>query len=281
MEAVGSYIIKAKPGQEFRFHSLGDIHLGTKGCHEPKFKEKIDEIAADPHARWWGHGDYCDSIGYTDKRFDPEDIADWLSVADLANLAEAQFNKLFEYLEPIKDKCIGLCLGNHELKILQRSESLTPWTNLLSKIGFRDGQRAMASRDFRYSSLFNLVFEISRSHSETFRVAVHHGAGGSSTEGGKINRLRDFMNWIDADIVCIGHSHIQAYLKLVTLGANKECTKLAAWTKHGIVGGTYYAGMAQGFTSYAEIKGYRPTALGNPKITIVPETRFVDVTWPQ
>jgi hypothetical protein len=48
---------------------LSDVHLGAAGCNIKKFREKVQEIADNERAYWFGIGDIGDFIYYNDPRF--------------------------------------------------------------------------------------------------------------------------------------------------------------------------------------------------------------------
>lgn len=230
-------------------------------------------------AFWIGLGDYADFIGYTDaKRFDPDAVADWISVKDLGRLGQRSIERVRQLLLPIKDKCLGLLVGNHERKYeiaTQQESQLHGW--LCSELGVPM---------LGYCCLVDLVFsrapgkahiakESSGTSSQTFRLFAHHGAGYANTPGGKLNRLIGFMDSFDADIYLAGHTHDRTAKRITSLGANEDCSKLRQRVKVGVISGSYLKTYEETTTTYGEQKAYRPVALGASRVTIKPETREI------
>jgi hypothetical protein len=258
---------------------FGDLHLGNQATELDRLRRDIKKVEADPGAFWVGVGDYCDYIGVGDKRFDPACLPDDLLARDLGQLG-AHFTKLVRDLfSPIKHKCLGLALGNHETKYQRanQQEHLHGW--LCTELGVPN---------LGYSALFDVAFVRMTGGSEpkllfkpptakdrgntfTRRFYIHHGAGAAATPGGKINRLIGFMQAIEADVYIIGHVHDQVAKRLVRLGADEDCTKLTERVKLGVVSGSYLKTYAQDCTSYGEEKGYSPTALGAIRIEVMPD----------
>jgi hypothetical protein len=279
----------------------------AKACAEKEVLKTRDEILNDPFTFWIGGGDYGEFIGFGDaKRFDPDSVSERVSVADLARLGKMTYEQIRDLFEPIKHKCLGLIVGNHEKQYMRRQqqEDLHGW--LCTELGVPD---------LGYSCFMDLVFQRVRGFdkpppnahwkpaladskkphpaimlpclsptsipkanhagSETFRVWCHHGAGAAQTKGGKINRLTSFMRNFEADIFFMGHVHDQMGARLTPLIADEACTKLRNRTKVGVISGSYLKTYAQGVTSYGEQKGYEPVTLGAAWVAIKPDTRDI------
>jgi hypothetical protein len=292
MEAAGKrFIWHGSRKDIFKIVYFSDIHWLARACAEKEVLKTRDEILADPFTYWIGGGDYGEFIGFGDaKRFDPDAVADSVTVKDLGSLGKRTYERVYkEIFEPIKGKCLGLIIGNHEKQYMRRlqQEDLHGW--LCTEMGVAN---------LGYSCFMDLVFQrvrgwdlekddvqalpqlmqysISKKNhagSETFRVWCHHGAGAAQTKGGKINRLTSFMRAFDADIFFMGHVHDQMGARLTPLVADSDCLKIRHRTKLGVISGSYLKTYAQGVTTYGEQKGYEPTTLGAAFVQICPKTR--------
>jgi len=288
MQAAGTrYIWHGSEADSFRIWNLSDLHLGAKGCAEGDIRRDVQKIQDDPYSFWLGGGDYADFIGYSDKRFDPDAVAEWINVKDLGNLGRKCMERVRDILAPIRDKCLGLLIGNHELKyeIQTEQESLHHWLCQELAVPF-----------LGYSCLFDLRFctaqglkkprladsvpprrgEHRHSKSNTFRVFAHHGAGYATTPGGKLNKLIAAMNTFEADLFFLGHVHDQTGRREPVLGANGDCTQLEHRDRLGLVSGSYLKTYNQGTISYGEQKMYRPTCLGAAVARIHPMSRKME-----
>lgn len=291
MEAAGKkYIWHGSRSDTFKLVYFSDIHWLAKACAEKEVIRQRDEILADPFTFWIGGGDYGEFIGFGDaKRFDPDAVSDKVSVADLGRLGKKTYEAVRDIFAPIKHKCLGLIVGNHEKQYMRRQqqEDLHGW--LCTELGVAD---------LGYSCFIDIVFQQTRglsgtvwcdiplphlspvslpkvrhAGSETFRIWCHHGAGAAQTKGGKINRLVSFMRNFEADIFFMGHVHDQMGARLTPLIADSDCLKLRNRTKLGVISGSYLKTYAQGVTTYGEQKGYEPTTLGAAWVMVKPDTR--------
>lgn len=280
MQAAGKrYIWHSSRSDQFKLVYFSDIHWLAKACAEKEVYKTVQEILSDPFTFWVGGGDYGEFIGFGDaKRFDPDTVAERVTVQDLARLGKVTYAGIRDLFMPIKHKCLGLIVGNHEKQYMRRlqQEDLHGW--LCTELGVQD---------LGYSCFMDLVFyRTSRvrhpklqtrpapgKHAVSFRLWCHHGAGAAQTKGGKINRLTSFMKNFDADIFMMGHVHDQMGARIQMLTSNASCTKIENRTKIGVISGSYLKTYPQGHTTYGEQKGYEPTTLGAAHIMIHPDTR--------
>ena len=284
MQAAGKkYVWHSSRSDQFKLVYFSDIHWLAKACAEKEVRKQIAEILADPNTFWIGGGDYGEFIGFGDaKRFDPDAVAEHVTVQDLARLGKVTYTQIRDLFRPIAHKCLGLIVGNHEKQYMRRQqqEDLHGW--LCTELGVAD---------LGYSCFMDIVFQQVRvkkpvlspvsaagdprclKRTSEFRVFCHHGAGAAQTKGGKINRLVAFMRNFEADIFFMGHVHDQMGARLTPLCADADCTKIRNRTRLGVVSGSYLKTYAQGVTSYGEQKGYEPVTLGAAWVKINPETR--------
>ena len=281
MEAAGKrYIAYGSRRDEITIWNLSDLHLMSRACAMDELRADVRRIRDDPYSFWLGGGDYVDFIGYRDKRFDPDSVAEDVTVSELGDLGRAGMERARDLLYPIRDKCLGLLLGNHEKSYQRRTEheSLHGW--LCAEL---------ETRSLGYCALFDVVFVRDSGHDLPVlyvappwkdpnrcttwrqRIFCHHGAGYAQTPGGKLNRLIRFMNYFDADIYFTGHVHDQVGKRIVRLGANAGCTKLVQRTKIGVVSGSYLKTYAQGVITYGEQRGYEPVSLGAAYVQVKPD----------
>lgn len=286
MEAGGKrYIIHKSKTDEFTIWNLSDLHLLSASCAEKELKKDIATIAADPHAYWFGGGDYADYIGYDDaKRFDPDCVSDSLTLRDLGMMGKKSVETVRDWLAPIKHKCLGLLLGNHEKQYQKKhqQEDLHSW--LCTELGVANlGYSAFVDVVFvRHNQAKKIGLTASRdnapreqSNSSSFRFFLHHGAGYAQTPGGKLNRLIQFMNCFDADVYMVGHVHDKVGRKQPALTADASCSKLCQRIRVGVISGSYLKTYEQGRTSYGEQRGYAPVMIGASWVSIKPETRSI------
>lgn len=277
MIAAGKrFITHPSRTDEIRIWNLSDLHLMSKACSEDAIRRDVQEIRDDPHSFFLGGGDYCDFIGYSDKRFDPDSVADWVSVSDLGRLGEVGMRRIRDLFEPIKHKCLGLLMGNHEKQYALRTdhENLHGW--LCTELGVPDlGYCCFMDIVFRRQKgqpTLSLSAPPGKHTSQTFRIFAHHGAGYAQTPGGKLNRLIQFMHSFDADVYFCGHVHDQVGRRQIMLTADSSCGKLTQRERLGVISGSYLRTYAQNTCTYGEQRGYAPVSLGAAWVAIHPET---------
>ena len=283
MEAAGKrYIVHGSRGTEIKIWNIADIHWMSKACAEGKVREDLATIRDDPYSFWVGGGDYCDFIGYSDKRWDPDAVADWVSVSDLGQLGRIGTAAIRDLFKPIRHKCLGLLLGNHEkhYQKANQQEDLHAW--LCTELDVPNLQySAFVKLSFQHASRISkprLQAEPCNRDAGSPRVAeilmfCHHGAGYAQTPGGKINRLIAFMDRFDADLYFCAHVHDRLGRRKVKLSVDAKCTEIIQRVQLGIITGSYLKTYAKGVTTYGEQRGYEPVSIGAAWVSIRPETR--------
>lgn len=285
MRAAGKrYILHASRTDELEIYALGDLHVGAAACHEKLLRADVAKIAADPRAFWFGLGDMVDCISYTDKRFDPDSVPEYMRVKDLAKLGMVLKDRVKDILWPIRHKCLGLLMGNHERKYQVAKDQVFLHELLCRELAGGDSRLELG---LGYCCLIDVVFcrqkcktpELAPEQPNqaasraNFRFFLHHGAGYAQTPGGKLNRVVQFMNAFDADIYFTGHVHDKVGKRVVSITANADCTHLVQRDRLGLVTGSYLKTYGQDTITYGEQRGYRPVSLGATKVTIKPDTR--------
>jgi len=281
MQASGKrYIAYPSRSNVIKLWNFADGHLGNKGCDKKRMMRDLKEIESDPFSFWIGGGDYADYITPNDRRWDSGSIDDSIfKMSDLGRIGEAMTEKVAALFTPIKNKCLGLVFGNHEDKYMSLENQQGLHHNLCKHLGVPD---------LGYSAFIDIVFVRSPSRKPpmllpdrpegncfTQRLYVHHGAGGATTPGGKLNRLIKFMDSFEADIYMIGHVHDQVVIKRPILTANEACNHIQERTRIGMITGTYLRTYTQNVTGYGEKKGYAPVPLGAVYVEVIPSKKEV------
>lgn len=286
MEAAGKrYILHSgKAGDVFSIWNVSDIHLGNRGCNLEKLKDDIERIKNDPFSFWVGGGDYADYISPKDqKRWSASSIDPSFTIADLGRLGKAQAERIRDLFDPIRHKCFGLLMGNHETKYMgaHEQEDLHSWlcTELeLPNLG--------------YCAFFDVIFTNYGRHKEphlvmlnpyangegtrfSVRFFVHHGFGGATTPSGKLNSLIKAMTQFEADVYMMGHVHDQKAQRNVRLACDADCKRITQKESIGVITGAYLRTYTQGCSGYGEQKGYNATPLGAVRVSICPSKKEI------
>jgi len=159
--------------------AMSDSHIGHPNYHAKKLRSDIDYIK-DNELPWLHLGDWADFITPDDRRYD-------VGMDDIMT----QFNDIKELFAPIKDQCVSMLRGNHGSK----------WSK---KEGDIIGQIA---REWNVPYLGYCGFITVKLNKKSYKIWVHHGAGGGRKRGAKTIRLQDWALFVDADIYLQGHTH--------------------------------------------------------------------------
>lgn len=283
-------VYKSKPTQAHLW-AMGDLHVLNRGSAEDEIRAVIKEIRDDPCGLWLGMGDYAEFIGLGDPRFNPAVFETEITVNDLGQLGKVAMERVRDLFKPIKDKCLGLLVGNHEEKYMMYTaqQQLHDW--LCCELGVPN---------LGYSTLFNLVFVRSSQiklpiqllrrkrpfgvgrlqHHDTWAITVfaHHGAGAAQTRGGKMARLERFMKQHEADLYFVAHLHEEMPLRDDRIGLSFDGKRLIAKETLGTITGGFLRTYAEGeHPGYGEMRGYYPTPLGATMVTLTPQKRRMEL----
>ena len=159
---------------------IGDIHFGHKATNVEKFTDYINYIKKTPNAYMLGMGDYIENAtrysvgaGVYEQTIPPQE----------------QLEAMIEFLEPIKDKIIGLHDGNHERRTYKDDGHTPTWS-------------MCAILDVPYLGYTSKSYL--RVGKNAYNIFSTHGISMATTVGGKLNAL---MKWERInpfeDIYCI------------------------------------------------------------------------------
>lgn len=245
-------IIKCELPQTFEnieIHAIGDTHLGDRLSDFQHLQNELKYIAETPNA-------YCILMG------DLMDSAIAASVGDTygAKLSPMeQMKQACAIFSPVAGKVLGVVPGNHERRIYKQ-DGIDLTQLFCSQLGIAD----------KYSDTTALLFirfgkDQRRSHGHRrqtcFTAYITHGSGCGKREGGKINRLADLSNIVDADLYITAHTHLPAtfrtgYFRVSltnysVMQVDKVFVNTAATLDYG---------------GYGDIAGFKPSSKENPVI---------------
>lgn len=280
MEASGIRIIEYRDqNAEIKLYDIADIHFLNRGCSKLHLSRDIGKIYEDPLAYFVIGGDYADWISPGDKRFDASAFDENFKVIDLTCMGMVIVKLMNEYFKIIADRCLGVLIGNHDHKyITEKSQSFIHeqiCDNLNApNMGFSGIMDIYFVHNPRMKRQSRVTFchSIPEKFKSKLRVFIHHGSGAANSTGGKINRLKAFVDMVDADLVMTGHLHDALSKPFLRLSANDLVTEITQKGIMGLITGSYLKTYAQGFTGYGEMRGYAPSTLGATRARFTPET---------
>jgi hypothetical protein len=212
-------------------------------------------------------GDLCEFIGKADPRFAAQAIPAKF-ITDLDDLFVAQADYVVDLLDPIKEKIIGACGGNHEEEV-KKHNSFDPLKYIITRLN--DKGAKVLNLDYGTSLVrLRIARKVGDKQKTTvLMVSVAHGWGGGELKGAPALRLQRLVGKFSADIYLRAHTHELFGFPMILIGTPRRgSNKLIASPKMLHYCGSYFQAYAQGTTSYAERRELYPTAMGSPSIVL-------------
>lgn len=285
MEASGCRIITyGREGAEFSIYDVADIHLLNRGISKTHLYRDLERINTDPYAFFFVGGDYADWIFPSDKRFDPSAFGEDVLVNDLSELGAFTARAICGLFKPIHKKCLGFMTGNHEQMAMTHNSEMFIHEQIC---------RTLKVPNMRFSGFTDLYFchdpgfrggcvmrysdTPPEKYTARLRCFVHHGMGAANTAGGKINKLKQLVDLVEADLVMMGHVHEQFAKAFLKLTPNDDCSEIGQKVTMGLITGSYLRTYAPDFTGYGETRGYSATTLGATRARYIPSEMSLTV----
>jgi predicted phosphodiesterase len=173
----------------------------------------------------------------------------------------AALNYLKWLITPLKDRLIGMHLGNHDF-------------NFVQKVGYNYVQQLCEELKTNYLDFESFITLHQRIDKFNCTVFTTHGHYIGRRIGGKVNRIEDLSAFFDADIYLMGHTHELAGWRRIVLvpygGKVIQRKKIYALT------GSYLLSHGE-VSTYAERHGYLPNKIGMLSIEIDTMTRDMHI----
>jgi len=172
-----------------------------------------------------------------------------------------ELKAMVDLLGPIADKKVLAAVGgNHEARHYKTNG--VDMTRLICReLGIEE----------RYSPDTALVFlrfgedQARNGHHRPvlYTIYLSHGSGGGRKEGGKLQRLADYCQVVDADIYCVGHTHLPASFKTGFARPNPTTSSISYCTKLFVNS----AAKLQ-YGGYGDTGGFKPPCIDTPRIIL-------------
>jgi predicted phosphodiesterase len=234
---------------------ISDTHIGDANFDEVKLLKYIEWVKQTENARVILCGDIMNTAT-------KESVSDTYS--EVMNPMD-QLRYATKIFEPIKDKIIGVCGGNHEARIY-KATSIDTAEMLAQNLGVF----------YRQEGLFLKIKVGKRTQDgkkQSYIVYATHGFGGGKKMGGKANSLQSLSQIVLADVYVVGHTHtLQAFqdIFLVPDSHNNNIMEVkrtycnaASFLKWG---------------GYGETQGYIPSKLGTVRLRLDGRRKDVHVS---
>ena len=213
-------------------YPLGDVHIGSKECDLDLFKRWIEMVKEDDHAAVVIVGDLLNMGLKNSKSNVYEEVLTPMQQKELC----------YELLNPIADKIIAGCSGNHEYRMV-KEVGTNPLYDVFCRMCIEDRYRENVC-------FLKLTVGKSGKNPNTYGVVLTHGKSK--------NKDLDWTYSIDgSDVFISGHTH---------LGTHQPCGKIRMDLNHNKVKTVGYQHIVvlpfQSYGGYAIRGKYTPNHLG-------------------
>lgn len=222
---------------------IGDTHIGEEHTDEQYIKDVIKYVTEKPYRFVILNGDLMnvalkDSVSdiYTEK-YSPSQ----------------QLIRVANMFKPIADRILAMGTGNHEDRVKLRTDiDLSYW--LAKEMGI----------EHRYAdNSFVLFVKFGRSVSarptndkkNVYSFYVWHGAGGGRKSGGKVNRVMDMSNTVNADVYIMNHVHDVMVKPAIFFDDDCQNMSIKPRERMFIIGNCW-----QDFGGYGQKFGFKPAS---------------------
>lgn len=233
---------------EIELYPLFDWHIGDSMSDAFLIEETLKRIKETTNAYCVLGGDLMDTA-----------IASSIGDTYSAHLQPMEQLKLcVKLFEPIKDKILCILPGNHENRVY-KSDGIDTTAMMAAQLGLSG----------KYSETTALLFirfgHEMRRNSEgrkmVYTVYATHGSGGGRREGGKINRLADLAQIVDADVYLCGHTHLPAVFREGFYRVSKSNSAVQYVDRLFV-----NAAAALNYGGYGDKAGFKPASKQSPVI---------------
>lgn len=229
---------------------LADLHLGDIHAEYKKVLEWIEYVKNKPNV-------FCVLNG---------DLMDTAIINSLGSTYEAaispmeQIKECVKLFEPIKGKVLLIDPGNHERRA-QRATSLDMTLIMATQLGLAN---VYAPESALLFIRFGRIAKASNHHRPVcYTMYCVHGSGGGKKEGGKLQRLADLANIIDADVYLHSHTHLPAVMKTGYFRVSTANSSVSKVDKLFV-----NTSSVLGYGGYGEVQSFKPTSIETPIIVL-------------
>ena len=253
-----------KPKDTLHLVPFGDIHRDSPGFSESawgKFLDRAKHLAKKHNVLFMGMGDYLDSYSTSERMVMYGGGLHESSVKNHALTAQRKVESLAKELAFMKGKLIGFMGGNH-------------FPILKGGISGDQHLAAMLETDYLGSCCaVRVTFATHGSTRVSFDIFAHHGKGGGTTAGGRLNAVEKLQQVCDADIFLMGDNHARGCiptgerLRLCDVGGRLHVKSKPTWIGRT---GSFLKAYIEDEPSYVVDAAMPPSNLGHIEFTITP-----------
>lgn len=192
-----------KSGKTLHLVPFGDVHRNSPGFSWDaweKFLKRGRELARKDNVLFLGMGDYEDSFSTSERMVLYGSGLHESTTKNIEKQARQDIEKLAKEISFMKGKLIGLMGGNH-FPVL--------------KGGITGDQYLASLLDTDYLGAccaLRVSMSVHGGCRIAFDVFAHHGKGGGTTAGGRMNAVEKLEKVCDADIFLMGDNHARGVM---------------------------------------------------------------------
>jgi predicted phosphodiesterase len=243
---------------------FSDLHLGSRKCDYEEIKNRIERVKNNEHV-------YAIILGDVLNNSTKSSVGDVYS-EELTPMQEVQ--KATMMFEPIKDKILGVCSGNHERRSY-KTEGIDLLYFMCAELGIADKYDYCSCLLFiRMGIDSTRAKDGKNSRQICYTLYMTHGDGqGGRTVGGKANGLQRRGQIVDADIVVTGHTH-------APLSFRDCCYRIDYQNSTVTIKEQLFvnASATLNYEEYAELYGMKPSSKQSPVLVLNGKKKEVVVT---
>jgi len=238
---------------------FGDMHYGYPTCILSMIQDTI-KYCLERHIYLIGMGDYIE-CGTKDSPGD--------SLFIQRGNAQTQMDFIIELFKPLAQEglMLGLHTGNHEnraFKIL----GIDLVKNICRELSHQ--KKEYSCRNFGYTA-----YHLIRVGKESYDLFTTHGVSGARTPETKMRAVRRFGEYVDAEVIAMGHLHDISTTCFDHYTISKKHESVMWRKQYYVLTGSYLGHEG----SYAEAKGMIPGTLGSPKIRFLSDKHDIFISF--
>lgn len=269
---------------ELRLYPINDVQIGAQGCDEDAFARYIEEAAKDKQGRFFGAGDYTDSISPSNRRnlaIAYENGAVYDTLQEMIDSSGRQMARNFvEITRPAQNRVDFWLKGHH---LMRYKDQLNDGRYIVRTtdhdIADSLGGVYLGDADEKMSQvLVSYIFpKIKRNKpNPVLTMYALHGSsksGGGHTYTSPLSMLQRMTATFNADIYFTAHYHKVVAARHVKLTQDPNSkTKLDATDSLLVAGGSWMKSYMPDAVTYAEDGVMSPLAIG----TVVMDVKLLE-----
>lgn len=243
-------------------YTLADLHIGDLHCNQTEVQEQIKRIQTDPYGLCVLNGDLLNTAL---KNSVSDVYGETLKPID-------QIVELVTLLQPIKEKIIGITIGNHENRVY-RNDGIDIMRLACRELGVEDKYNPEGILIFLRFGKANPHGRHVDNQRRLFTIYLTHGSGGGRKEGAKAMRLAELAGIVDADIYIRSHVHMPMSFRqsFYRTSPSNSSVKIVDKLFVNTAATVDYGG-------YAQLQEYKPASQRTPVIHLHAHNGFAEAT---